>query len=252
MNFSRISESTLIGKALRYPLRFIPREMSMPIWQGRLKGKRWIVGAMEHGCWLGSFEYDKQRLLEKTITPGSIVFDLGAQAGFYTLLSSVLVGPQGKVFAFEPLPPNLVYLKKHLRLNNITNVTIIEAAVSDAPGIAAFEEGARSTQGHISPHGGLQVKTVSLDDLTSSGKIPYPDFMKVDVEGAEVQVLDGAASLLRRGHPTIFLETHGPDLHRQCSEFLQSLGYRLEPLSGKLRNNNSGSGINEIVAYHRG
>ena len=60
-----------------------------------------------------------------------VVFDIGANTGFYTLLASVLVGPQGRVFAFEPVPLNLRYLNEHLRLNNIKNVSVIDAAVAE-------------------------------------------------------------------------------------------------------------------------
>jgi len=86
MNWLRISDKSLFGKVLRFPLRLLPAQTRMPIMQGRLKGKRWIVGSSNHGCWLGSYEFDKQHLFERTITQGSIVFDLGGHVGFYTLL----------------------------------------------------------------------------------------------------------------------------------------------------------------------
>src|SRR5512139_3781902 len=97
MNFSGISNHSVVGKALRFPLRLIPDDATLPILQGRLRGKRWISGSCNHGCWLGSYEYHKRVLFERTITPGSVVFDLGAHVGFYTLLASVLVGHAGRV-----------------------------------------------------------------------------------------------------------------------------------------------------------
>jgi FkbM family methyltransferase len=244
MNFSSISNANILGKLLRFPLILIPRKMIMPILQGKLRGKQWIVGSSQHGCWLGSYELDKRLFLEKTITEGSIVFDLGAHVGFYTLLASVLVGCRGKVFAFEPLPANFLYLKEHLRINKTTNVTVIEAAVSDRIGVAYFEDNASSFQGHISSQGKLQVKTVSLDKLINTGEIPSPNYIKIDVEGAEMQVLSGAKSLLENAHPTIFLATHGRDVHQQCCLFLTSLGYQLQPI-GK----NSLYESDEILAY---
>ena len=119
INWSRISSKSLLGKIIRFPLGLLPANTQMPIMQGRLKGKKWIVGSSVHGCWLGSYEFDKQLLFERTITQGSIVFDLGGNVGFYTLLASELVGPDGKVFVFEPVPRNLYYLKEHLRLNHV-------------------------------------------------------------------------------------------------------------------------------------
>jgi FkbM family methyltransferase len=244
MNFSGISNKSILGQLLRFPLRFIPTKMTMPILQGRLRGKQWVVGSSQHGCWLGSYELDKRLLLEKTIPEGSVVFDLGAHVGFYTLLSSVLVGPKGRVFAFEPMPTNLFYLKEHLSVNRITNVTVIEAAVSDSSGVTYFEEGSSSFQGRISSQGKLQVKTVGLDELIARGEIPTPDYIKIDVEGAEMQVFSGAKSMLANAHPTIFLATHGNDVHHQCCEFLTSLGYQLQPIGGK-----SLEQTDEILAY---
>ena len=114
MNFSKISNRTFYGKILRLPLKLIPKRMVVPIVRGPLRGKRWIVGASTHGCWLGSYEYQKQSIFKKTVKSGYVVYDIGAHVGFYTLLSSVLVGTQGKVIAFEPVQRNLEYLKKHV------------------------------------------------------------------------------------------------------------------------------------------
>ena len=117
MNLSGISSASVIGKLLRLPLVLLPGNLQMPIMQGRLKGKKWIVGSSNHGCWLGSYEYRKRILFEKMVPYGSIVYDLGGHVGFYSLLASVLVGPTGHVFVFEPFPANLAYLRKHIEVN---------------------------------------------------------------------------------------------------------------------------------------
>src|SRR5579862_7724955 len=106
-NLSGISRKSWLGKLLRAPLRLIPRSAVLPILQGPLRGKKWVVGSGNHGCWLGSYEHDKQSLFQKTVRTGDIVYDVGANAGFYSLLASVLVGEKGQVYAFEPLPANL-------------------------------------------------------------------------------------------------------------------------------------------------
>lgn len=113
-NFSGISNQGFVGRMIRWPLRLIPAEAQLPILQGVLRGKRWIAGSSTHGCWAGSYEYEKQLLFTQTITKGNVVFDIGAHVGFYTLLSSVLVQDQGRVFAFEPLPRNVIYLSEHV------------------------------------------------------------------------------------------------------------------------------------------
>jgi len=206
--------------------------MKMPILQGKLRGMKWIAGSSNHGCWLGSFEYDKQRAFAARVASSDIVFDIGANAGFYTLLASVLVGPQGRVFAFEPDPRNVRYLKEHLWINRIKNVSVVEAAVADSDGTANFDAGPNLSTGHLAADGCMAVRTLSLDAMVQGGELPAPDYIKVDVEGAEVQVLRGASQMLCDRHPVIFLATHGKELHRRCCELLRSLEYCVEPISG--------------------
>lgn len=232
MNLSGISDESLVGKVLRFPLRLIPPQTVLPIMQGRLKGKKWIVGSSNHGCWLGSYEYAKRIVIERIVRENSVFFDIGAHVGFYTLLASVLVGARGKVFAFEPFPANLVYLKEHLRLNNVDNVVVVEAAVSEREGFALFEEGPSSSMGRISPTGRLQVRTVAIDDLVARKELPVPDYIKMDIEGGELLALLGAKSTLAEFHPIIFLATHGSSVHQECCRLLQSLDYKLEPMDG--------------------
>jgi FkbM family methyltransferase len=229
---------------LRLPLRLIPQDTVLPILQGKLRGLKWIAGSSNHGCWLGSYEYHKRQALEKMVAKGSVVLDIGANAGFYTLLASVLVGRQGRVFAFEPVPRNLRYLKEHLRINGIANVSVIEAAVADCAGIAHFDAGPNPSMGHLAADGCLTVRTVSLDEMVGSGELLPPDCMKIDVEGAEASVLLGAKSLLAALHPTIFLATHGKEQHSTCCELLRSLGYSLEPISGPALDQ-----TDEVLAY---
>jgi len=243
MNFSGIDNQTIIGKLARLPLQLIPPKTILPILQGKLKGKSWVVGSSQHGCWLGSYEYTKQLLFEAHLQEGSIVFDIGAHTGFYTLLAAVLVGNTGKVIAFEPFPRNLFYLKQHLQLNKIENVTVIDAAVAESSSEAYFDCTDSSFTGHLAETGQIKVQTVCLDQLFAEEKIPLPTHLKIDVEGAEMSVFDGARTILTQAHPTIFLATHGQNIHQQCCEFLSSLGYKLKPIDG-----NTLECSNEIIA----
>jgi len=233
LNFSGISRKSVLGQALRLPLNLIPSTAQMGILQGPMKGMQWIVGSSQHGCWLGSYEYEKQVFFQKTIRPGSVVFDIGAHVGFHTLLASTLVGPQGKVVAFEPMPENINYLKRHLQLNQIKNVSVMEAAVSDHDGTTRFEMHACRFQGRLASQGGLSVRVVSLDHLIATREIPSPDYLKIDVEGAEFGVLRGAKQLLLDKHPTIVLALHGEEVGRKCRQFLQDLGYHMETLNDR-------------------
>ncbi|MBN8636124.1 MAG: hypothetical protein J0M07_12425 [Anaerolineae bacterium] len=100
MNFSGISRQSLIGQLLRLPLALMPKSARVPILQGALRGRWWIAGSSNHGCWLGSYEFDKQQRLSAHVQPGMVVYDIGAHVGFYTLLAAQLVGPGGHVFSF--------------------------------------------------------------------------------------------------------------------------------------------------------
>jgi len=229
INFSGISDKNVLGKLLRLPLKFIPKNMIMPILQGKLKGKKWIVGSGNHGCWLGSYEYDKQRLFSEIVTEGSVVYDIGAHVGFYTLLASVLVGPRGKVIAFEPLPKNIQYLKEHLKINQCNNVEVIEAAVSSKSGKSFFIQGGNTFTGYLSKDTeGIEIEIISLDDLINKNNLPIPHIIKIDVEGAELEVLKGAKDLIATKKPTIFLSVHTKDIRKKCHQFLKMNGYNLE------------------------
>ncbi|MGD0806850.1 MAG: FkbM family methyltransferase [Anaerolineales bacterium] len=230
MNWTSISNTSLIGRLLRLPLRLIPRQTVVPILQGPLRGKKWIVGSGNHGYWLGSYELGKRALFVKTIPPGGVVYDLGANVGYYTLLSAVLAGPRGRVFAFEPLPRNLEFLRRHLSLNRIDNATVIEAAVTDRGGTVRFEEDASTSKGRIGAQGSLEVRSVALDELVARERMPRPDLLKIDIEGGEFLALQGARRILTESHPVIFLSTHSGKVHKECLAFLELLGYRIVPI----------------------
>ena len=233
MNFSKINYQSFIGRLLRLPLKLIPKTMVLPILQGRLRGKKWVVGAGEHGYWLGSYELNKRLAFEKHIRRGDVVYDIGANVGYFSLLAAVLAGPDGQVVAFEPLPRNIHYLHRHIKLNQIKNITVIEAAVSDQEGKACFDLGASSAMGHIAETGEIEVQMVALERLLAEGRVPPPDAIKLDVEGAEYEVLRGAGSLLKEKRPLFSLDTHNRKAHHFTIALLDELGYRFEILDGK-------------------
>lgn len=229
MNVSGISNRSVAGRLLRLPLRLIPSELPLPILQGPLRGYRWVAGSSNHGCWLGSYEYVKQRLIAHMLRVGDVVFDVGANVGFYTLLAAAKVGHAGRVIAFEPLPENVRRIHQHLRLNHIENVRVMEGAVGAGNGTARFEPHASNAMGKVATHGSVEVALFSLDALADAKTIPDPALMKIDVEGAELDVLRGASRMLERARPTILLATHGSVVHRQCCDFLRTAGYALVP-----------------------
>jgi FkbM family methyltransferase len=227
-------------------VRRIPPKTVLPILTGPLRGTRWIIGASRNAYWLGTYEHAKCSVFAHAIAEGDVVYDVGAHVGYYTLLAAKLVGPRGHVYAFEPLPANLEFLELHLKLNQITNVTVVPAAVADTAGLGSFQLAPSRAMARLAPSESshaprelpmemgadceLQVKTVSLDDWARQAGRSLPRVIKMDIEGAELQALHGAAELLRRAFPTLLVATHSKALHQACQNFLSRLGYCVELL----------------------
>jgi FkbM family methyltransferase len=230
MNLSGISNGSLVGRALRSPFRLIPASAAVPILQGPLRGRRWIVGSATHGCWLGSYEFKTQRAFAELVKSGNVVYDLGANVGFYTLLGARLAGDAGMVYSFEPLPRNLEYLRKHVAINRLGNCRVIDGAVADFDGEMTLESSEAPTTAHLSDGGDLSVRVVRVDSLVARGEIRAPDVMKIDIEGSEVKALTGAAETIEQYRPRILMATHNRELHAECVEFLERRGYRIELL----------------------
>lgn len=230
MNSSGIKVAPVAEKLGQAVLRMVPRTAQVRVLRGPLRGKKWIAGASTNSCWLGTYELKKQTAFSSLIQPGDIVYDLGANVGFYTLLASVLVGMSGRVFSFEPLPRNLALLRQHIARNGITNCVVIDSAISDHEGTAQFEVQCDPHMTKLSEAGGIAVKLASLDGLVNSGEILPPSVIKCDIEGAELDALIGAKATLARHHPKILLATHGEKVHKECCDFLLELGYSVDSL----------------------
>jgi FkbM family methyltransferase len=230
MNLSGISNESLVGRALRTPFRLIPASAAVPILQGPLRGRRWIVGSAAHGCWLGSYEFETQRAFARLVRQGDVVYDLGANVGFYTLLGARLAGESGAVYSFEPLPRNLEFLRKHVAMNGLKNCFVCDAAVADSNGEMRFDASDTPTTAHLVDVGGLDVRVVTLDSLVERREIRPPSVMKIDVECSEVKALKGSARTIEKYRPRILLATHNRELHSECVGFLERFGYRVEVL----------------------
>lgn len=243
----RNGPDTFIGALLRAPLRLVPKGTVVTVRAGLNNGMRWIVGSSTHGCWLGHYEIDKQQEVRRLVIPGMKVFDVGANAGFYTLAFARLVGEAGQVWAFEPLAENVHSLRKHVALNRLANVTVVQAAVSDVSGMSGFALADDNSMGHLTEEGDYLVPTIALDEFCAGPCGGYPDFIKLDVEGAEGAVLKGAKETLSKGRPIVMLALHGRDQERECLQLLLGHGYRLFYLDGKAVDRDSLSS-DEVVA----
>jgi FkbM family methyltransferase len=157
-------------------------------------------------------------------------FDIGAHAGLYSL---VFAGHAERTCAFEPWPPNISWLMRTLAWNSASRITVLPWAISSQTGLQAFEEGAHSSMGRLETSGTFPVFAVSLHDFIAHYGLE-PELMKVDVEGAETDVLRGGIDFLRERKPAILLSVHGPDRRRECLELLAEIGYaRIQPLNAR-------------------
>ena len=229
-NFTGIPSSSLLGQALRLPLRLIPPNTVLPVLQRPLKVLKWVTGSSVHGAWLGSYELSLQLTLASTLQPGTSFWDLCAHVGLYTLLAARICGPE-HVVAIEPFPSNVAALRKHLALNKMWKVTVLEGAVSREPGQMMFEDGPATSMGRLTDQGARPVCADSIDDLVAHGATA-PQVIKCDIEGAEFEALQWAVNTLRTCHPTIFLSFHERGIQQACCALLAELGYRLIPQDG--------------------
>ena len=160
-----------------------------------------------------SWNPEEYRAFRDAVHPGAVVLDVGANVGSYTLLFAMWAGRAGRVFAFEPAPDAREGLRQHVALNRVADrVEIIAAAAAEHAGSARFQvDGASGGNALInagSPGGpAIDVETTSLDAFCRMRGL-QPDVVKIDVEGAELDVLKGARSVLAQPEMRAFIEFH--------------------------------------------
>jgi FkbM family methyltransferase len=220
--------------------KFLPR-VAYPVLKGPLKGAKFILGT--HGgagggasVYFNGIEPVQTQAFIKTLKKGDVLFDVGANVGYYTVLGSRLAGNQGKVFSFEPLVRNISYLYRHVKINKLDNVTIIPSACSNNQSIVTFLESPIASMGRIensaintASTNATLVSTVSLDAVAAK-LTAQPNVLKIDVEGAELAVLQGAEKIITDFKPAIFLSVHSPQLRIDCLNYLKNFGYNFEAL----------------------
>ncbi len=151
---------------------------------------------------IGVHEQFETELVKKKIRKDDVVLDIGANIGYYTLIFAKLVGENGKVFAFEPDPSNFALLKKNVEVNGYKNVILVQKAVSNTTG--ALNLWLRKD--HLAAHRiydsqdgseSIEIASIRLDDYFRDYKGNI-DFIKMDIEGAEGNAIQGMSSLLQK------------------------------------------------------
>jgi FkbM family methyltransferase len=193
------------------------------------------------------YEPDMSATLARYLSPGSVFVDIGANEGYFTIEGGRIVGPSGRVVAVEPQVRLRAVLDENLRLNGLENVTLFDAAVSDAEGPAEMclapdmNTGASSLMPRNRYRMPTQpVRTTTLTRLFADAGLGAVDLMKMDIEGLEYEAVMGSKDLFRVGGiRVISLELH-LDLIRdrghdpeELVRFLHSCGYRMDRSTGK-------------------
>ncbi|WP_170249893.1 FkbM family methyltransferase [Gillisia hiemivivida] len=205
--------------------------MVIPILTGPLRGKKWIAGSHNNSVWLGTYERNQSLTFVQKSKGSKIFLDLGAHAGYYTLLYKS-VNKESNVYSFEPVESNYDFLLKHIKMNNLENIIHFNKAVADKEGVLRFARG-NSVGGKLSLTGDMDVSAIKLSRLVDENIIQFPDLIKMDIEGAEYQVLKDLEPYLRVQKPIIFLSTHGDEIRESCLKLMKSLNYNITPLDDK-------------------
>ncbi|MGC5775195.1 FkbM family methyltransferase [Paenibacillus pabuli] len=194
----------------------------------------------------GTIEPDETAFIGRFLKPGDIVFDIGANAGWFSILFSQLVGSQGEVHAFEPLPDAVHSLMENMELNKCFNMYIHPFAVSKENGkgnifIPANQLSTQSSLSFDSIVGkGMKMPCdiISLDTFVKERRFTKIDFIKIDAEGFEIEVLKGSTTLLETFKPVLMVECLTEQAFLQLKELLEPKGYRFYVLKDTLLEEN--------------
>ncbi len=212
-------------------------------------GKRFIrsyVTTLEDGTKLKLRTMGSDRSIAKEIFPddvyeksfapqsGDVVVDVGANIGCFSLRAARKVGPEGKVFAFEPMADNFAMLKENIRLNGLLtdNIIPVEEALGDYEGEAELRVYEVDGSSSLLPRPNRRLRRTDRIRVSTldAKRLQRLDFLKLDAEGFELSILKGASETLKRCHPQIAGEAHPQfsDSGKTIMRYLQNLGYEGE------------------------
>jgi FkbM family methyltransferase len=183
----------------------------------------------------GAYETPLSAALTRELRPGQTFYDVGANVGYFSLLAAKMIGPTGKVIAIEPHPETIRQLRAQFEINGLANAQIVAAAVSDRVGTTTLIDGYAcmvkmsafdSSQGEQMT---IPAATTTLDEVAE--RFGFPEVVKMDIEGAEILALRGAATVLNR-KPTLLVEIHSEQVSQEFYPLLEPFGYAFYRLDG--------------------
>jgi FkbM family methyltransferase len=226
------------------------------IQKGLGRGLRFNGANSAVGFLLGTHDLEVQYILARLLRPGMTVYDLGANVGFTAVLAARKVAPAGRVICFEPLAVNAEQIRHNAGLNDFHCIEVRQMALGRADGEAEFHVSASPTLGRLAQAGSAplqesiqRVVVRSLDSLAAGNDLPAPEFIKMDVEGVEAEVITGGKTLLGAARPVMVIELH--HTYEAVLASLEGLNYTVKALlrDGDMTRTD---GEFQILAYPRG
>ncbi|MEM1177368.1 MAG: FkbM family methyltransferase [Acidobacteriota bacterium] len=185
-------------------------------------GRLWVANTWEAQA-LAKDERDIKRIVQRWVQPGDVVYDLGANVGFYATLFARATGEDGQVYCVEPNPICVYLLRANLLAHDLRHAEILPVAVMHHEGATSFSVNYGNTTLGLSEASGyypdktgheIAVPCFTVDAMAKRFGLLPPDLVKIDVEGVETYVVEGMAETLAKHRPTLLLELH----HRECAK----------------------------------
>jgi len=221
--------STLWFDRFKRPTRAVFRLLmppdESPILFGPLRGKSFRASRYVR---LGIHERSVETLLVDYLKPGNVFYDIGANVGYFSLLAAELCGPEGHVYAIDPTPNNIKIIRHNLDTNGISHYTLIEKAVSNQSGSGKLTvlDGTKAYLATGDDDAAIPIEMIALDDLSRQQR--PPNVVKIDVEGAESRVIEGATETLKRAPGlTLIIEVHDEANDQRVRALLQDADYQI-------------------------
>lgn len=235
---SAIKKLPLIAPLQRHFLRsFLEgKEFVHTVDAGPARGLRYpITLPQDKGIWTGTYELNLAERIAQAVRPGDVCLDVGGWRGFFS--GVMAIAGASRVIVFEPLPQNFSQIHRMIELNPGLPIEAVEAAIADQVGTTSFQVlnetsmaklDASSFQIDVQGSERITVRVETLDNLHALGCFDRVDVIKLDVEGAEAMALSGAAGLLNRHRPRLFIEVHSRSLASECASNLSAYDYSIE------------------------
>lgn len=259
-----LGNTTSLGGRLRLPqsilrcvFRLVKHEITVPDFDGAYRVRLRLSEHMQRRIfWMGYYSADIVAFLKRVLRPGMVVIDVGANIGEITLVAARRVGDSGRVIAVEPVNVIADRLSEHVRVNDLSQVTIVREALGSAgqdqvpiyascgQDVSDEHQGLASLYGESEGHEPIELVSITtLDDMAASLHLARVDLIKIDIEGGELACLQGAEAVLRRFRPMLIVEVQDFSARqagwnvKELFQYLRGFGYEFFKVGPKGRLN---------------